>query len=202
MHHVSAKLCARFVSDEPSDECIDEAVAAWKRSRGDMREVLRAIFRSDAFWDRSVVSAKVKTPLEFVVSALRAVGADPDSSPRVARQVASLGQPLFLQPSPAGYPETQDEWVNSGALLERMTFATALASGRLPGVTVDLDRIVPASADYDALVEAVNRSCLSGRMTDHSRSVIRKQLAGISDPVEARAFAVGLALGGPEFQRQ
>jgi Protein of unknown function (DUF1800) len=167
-----------------------------------MREVLRAIFRSDAFWSGTVVTAKVKTPLEFVVSAVRAVGADPDSSPRLAKQVGNLGQPLFLQPSPAGYPEAQEEWVNSGALLKRMTFAIALAAGRLPGVAIDLDRIIPTSVDDDALVEAVNQQCLSGRMTEHTRSVIRKQLDDVRDPVEARALAVGLALGGPEFQRQ
>jgi uncharacterized protein (DUF1800 family) len=202
MHHVSAQLCARFVSDEPSDECIDEAVAAWKRSRGDMREVLRAIFSSRAFWSPAVVASKVKTPLEFAVSAVRAVGGEPDSTPRLAQQVARLGQPLFLQASPAGYPETQEDWVNSGALLNRMTFATALAGGRLAGVATNLDAIVPATRDYDALVEAVNQRCLSGRMTEHTRQVIRKELAQVGDPAEARALAVGLALGGPEFQRQ
>src|SRR6266508_4952585 len=41
MHHVSAKLCARFVADEPPDGCVDAAVAAWQTSRGDMRAVLR-----------------------------------------------------------------------------------------------------------------------------------------------------------------
>lgn len=202
MHHVSAKLCARFVSDEPSDECIDEAVAAWKRSHGEMREVLLAIFRSPAFWSPSVVAAKVKTPLEFVVSAVRAVGGDPDSTPRLSQQVARLGQPLFLQTSPAGYPETQEDWVNSGTLLNRMTFATLLAAGRLPGVVADLDHVSPPTTDYDDLVEAVNQRCLSGRMTGHTRQVIRKQLTDVTDPVEARALAVGLALGGPEFQRQ
>src|SRR5204862_6989593 len=50
MHHVSAKLCARFVADEPPDGCVDAAVAAWQRTRGDMRAVLRAIFTSSDFW--------------------------------------------------------------------------------------------------------------------------------------------------------
>jgi hypothetical protein len=83
-----------------------------------------------------------------------------------------------------------------------MTFATLLAAGRLPGVVADLDHVSPPTTDYDNLVEAVNQRCLSGRMTEHTRQVIRKQLADVTDPVEARALAVGLALGGPEFQRQ
>src|SRR3989449_7604889 len=81
MHHVSAKLCARFVADEPPDGCIDAAVAAWQKTRGDIRAVLRAIFTSPDFWSAQVVRSKVKTPFEFVVSAVRAVSADPDTTP-------------------------------------------------------------------------------------------------------------------------
>ncbi len=202
MHHVSAKLCARFVSDEPSDECVDQAVAAWRRSHGEIREVLRAIFRSDAFWAAAAVRSKVKTPLEFVVSAIRATGGVPDSTSQLAQAVARLGEPLLRQASPAGYPETQEEWVNSGALLQRMNFAVALAAGRLPGVQVNLDSIAPATTEYDRLLDIVGERLLSGRMTEQTRRVIRRELAGVRDPVQARALAVGLALGGPEFQRQ
>src|SRR5256712_6031519 len=85
MHHVSWKLCQRFVSDDPPDGCVDEAVAAWRRSSGDVREVLRAIFHGPDFWAPDNVRAKVKTPLGFVVSAARAVVAEPDTSHRLAQ---------------------------------------------------------------------------------------------------------------------
>src|SRR5438445_2556075 len=114
MHHVSAKLCARFVADEPPDGCIDAAVAAWQKTRGDIRAVLRAIFTSPDFWSAQVVRSKVKTPFEFVVSAVRAVSADPDTTPRLAQVVARLGEPLYQQPAPTGYAETEAHWVNSG----------------------------------------------------------------------------------------
>src|SRR5207253_7199887 len=87
MHHVSRKLCQRFVNDDPPDGCVDDAVAAWKHSSGDMGEVLRAIFHGPDFWAAANVRAKVKTPLEFVVSAARAVAAEPDTSPRLAQVV-------------------------------------------------------------------------------------------------------------------
>src|SRR5438876_4951495 len=93
MHHVSRKLCQRFVNDDPPDGCVDDAVAAWKHSSGDMGEVLRAIFHGPDFWAAANVRAKVKTPLEFVVSAARAVAAEPDTSPRLAQVVARLGEP-------------------------------------------------------------------------------------------------------------
>jgi len=202
MHHVSGKLCARFVRDDPPDGCVDDAVAAWHRSNGDIREVLRAIFRSPDFWAPQTLRAKVKTPLEFVVSALRAVGAEPDTTPRLAQVVSRLGQPLYLQPAPTGYPETQADWVNSGALLGRMNTAVALAAGRLPGVVVSLDQAVPATADHAQLVAAVNARVLGSAMSERTRAVISDQLSVVSGPAEARVLAVGLAIGGPEFQRQ
>ncbi len=202
MHHVSRQLCARFVSDEPPDGCVDAAVAAWGPSDGDIAAVLQAIFRSPEFWSAQAVRTKVKTPLEFMVSALRATGGDPDTTPRLAQVIGRLGEPLYAQPSPAGYPESQQEWVNSGALLLRMNMAVALAAGRLPGVTIALDSLVPATDDANALIEAVDIRLLGGILTTHSDQVLRHEVAGVPDPIAARALVIGLALGGPEFQRQ
>ena len=201
MHHVSWKLCQRFVSDDPPDGCVDEAVAAWRRSSGDVREVLRAIFHGPDFWAPHNVRAKVKTPLEFVVSAARAVSAEPDTSPRLAQVVARLGEPLYLHVAPDGYPEREAAWVNSGALLDRMNAAVALAAGKLPGVTVVLDSIVGVG-DADQVIGEVNEKILGGTMSENTKQVLRRQLADTSEPMQARALAVGLALGGPEFQRQ
>ena len=202
MHFVSAKLCARFVSDLPPDGCTDEAVRAWNRTNGEIREVVRAIVRSPDFWAAAAVGGKVKTPLEFMVSAVRAVGGVPDTTPRLAGAVARLGQPLYLQTAPTGYPESQEDWVNSGALLNRMNVAVALAANRLPGVQVDLESLIPATSDHAALIDAVDRLILGRTMSAQTRRVIREQLAEVRDPSQARALAVGLALGGPEFQRQ
>jgi len=202
IRHVCEKLCARFVSDQPPDGCVDAAVGAWRASDGDMRAVVRAIARTPEFWDEQAIGSKVKTPLEFVVSAVRAVGAEPDSGARLADAVARLGQPIYRQASPAGYPERQEDWANSGALLARMNFAVALAAGRQPGASVDLDAILPVTIENSALVDAVNERVLGGAMSAHTRSVIVAELADVPDPVRGRALAVGLALGSPEFQRQ
>jgi uncharacterized protein (DUF1800 family) len=202
MHHISSKLCQRFVNDRPPDGCVDDAVAAWKRSDGDIREILRAIFSGPDFWARENLRVKVKTPLEFVVSAARALGVEPDTAPRLAQIVGRLGQPLFLHVAPDGYPERQDAWVNSGALLDRMNAAVALAAGKVPGVIVDLDSLVAATTDPEQLVAAVDSRILSGTMSDNTKRVIARQVSDIRDPAQARALAVGLALGGPEFQRK
>jgi uncharacterized protein (DUF1800 family) len=202
MHHISAKLCARLVADAPPDGCVDAAVAAWHESDGDIRAVLRAIVRSPDFWAPVARRAKVKSPLEFVVSAVRATGARPDTTPRLALLVGRLGQPLYLQAVPTGWPETQEDWVNSGALLNRMNAAVALAAGRLPGTAVDLERLLPRTTHDAQLVDSVDRLLLGGTMTERTRAVLLDQLRDVRDPVQARALAVGLAIGGPEFQRQ
>ncbi len=193
MHHISAKLCARFVADEPPDGCIDAAVAAWQQSRGDIRTVLRAIFTSPDFWSAQAVRSKVKTPFEFVVSAVRASGVEPDDTPRLAQLVARLGEPLYQQPAPTGYAETEEHWVNSGALLARMNAAMMLAKDCAS---------IPNIDDHAQLVDLIDQKLLAGTMSAHTKSVILEQLTDINDPTQARTMAVGLALGGPDFQKQ
>src|SRR5205823_12355880 len=110
------------------------------------------------------IRAKVKTPLEFVVSAARAVGAEPDTTPRLAQVVARLGEPLYLHVAPDGYPEREDAWVNSGSLLDRMNAAVALAAGRLPGAAVALDSVAPATVDVQHLIAAIDDGILGGEI--------------------------------------
>src|SRR6266487_4637982 len=193
LHHVSAKLCARFVADEPPDGCIDAAVAAWQQSHGDIRTVLRAIFTSPDFWSAQAVRSKVKTPFEFVVSAVRAAGVEPDDTPRLAQLVARLGEPLYQQPAPTGYAETEEHWVNSGALLARMNAGLVIAKECTS---------IPMIDDHAQLVDQIDQRLMAGTMSPHTKTVILEQLTDIADPQQAKTLAVGLALGGPDFQKQ
>ncbi|MFQ5550003.1 MAG: DUF1800 domain-containing protein [Gemmatimonadales bacterium] len=200
MHHVSAKLCARFVADDPPEGCIDAAVGAWRDSNGDIRAVVRAILHSPDFWDDGYRMAKTKTPLEFVVSAVRALDARADTTMRLTGMLNRLGQPPFGQSVPTGYPESQESWINTGAMLDRFNIAMALASGRSP-VQVDLADVIPTADDPTTLVARVNDALLGGRGSAHTLDVIRRQVADLR-PRDARTLAVALALGSPEFQRQ
>jgi uncharacterized protein (DUF1800 family) len=202
MHHISAKLCARLVADLPPDGCVDDAVRAWQRSGGEMVEVVRAIITGPDFWAAAHRNAKVKTPQEFVVSAVRALDADLVRPAVLVSQLNLLGQGLFQQSAPTGWPEAQEEWVNSGALLARMNFAVALAGNRIPGIRVDLGRVTAATADHAALLDAIDQQLLGGAMQPATRQAILREIADLGEPVAARAMAVGLALGGPDFQRQ
>jgi uncharacterized protein (DUF1800 family) len=201
MLHVTTQLCQRLVGDDPPAATIEAGVAAWKKSDGSIREVVRAIVATPEFWSAASARSKFKTPLEFVVSSVRAVDGEVGNDPGPARAISRLGEPLYQDPVPTGYAETGTAWTNSAALFQRMNLAVGLAAGRMPGVTVDLDPIVPVSSDPDELIDRVDRTLLSGMMSPHAREVIRKQVAGLKPP-QARALAVGLGLGGPDFQLQ
>jgi uncharacterized protein (DUF1800 family) len=201
MLHVTTRLCQRLVSDDPPAGAIDAGVQAWRKSDGSIREVVRAIVMSPEFWAEARARSKFKTPLEFVVSSVRALDGALSDEPGPARAVARLGQPLYLQPVPTGYEETEAAWANSAALFERMNVAVAIAAGKLPGVRVDLDRLIPETTDADGLVRRVDQVLLAGSMSERTGSVIRREIADLR-PREARALAVGLVLGGPEFQVQ
>src|SRR6202051_3791916 len=101
---------------------------------------------SPEFWASDAYRAKVKTPLEFVVSALRASGAECADAMPIARQLQNMGMPLYGMQPPTGYSMKADAWVNSSALLGRMNFALALTAGKLKGVQVDPEQMIGAGA--------------------------------------------------------
>ena len=78
----------------------------------------------------------MKSPLEMVASAVRAVNGDVDFAFALANQVAQLGEPLYRKQEPTGYSNSSQEWLNSAGLLARMNFALQLANNKVPGVKV------------------------------------------------------------------
>jgi len=132
---IASKLVRRFVSDTPPQALVDRATKRFRDTDGDLREVMRTILTSPEFLSPDAVNAKMKTPFEFVASALRATGADVQDALPLVRTMQQLGMPLYQCQPPTGYKDTADAWVNTGALVDRMNFAVRLSSRRLPGVT-------------------------------------------------------------------
>jgi uncharacterized protein (DUF1800 family) len=142
---VATTLARRFVSDDPPPALVARAAAVYTRTDGDLRETLRTILISPEFFSRPAFRAKVKSPLELVASGMRAVGAPPDTTPRAARMVAQLGQPLYGHRDPNGWPETSTEWLSAGAVVSRINFGITLA-GR--GTLGDSLRAALASPEF------------------------------------------------------
>ena len=215
-HFISLKLAQRFVSDEPPTELVDRMAKTFQKKKGDIREVLSTLFHSPEFWADSSYRAKVKTPLEFVASAVRATGADVQDAMPLARQLNNMGMPLYGAQPPTGYSMKSDVWVSSSALLNRMNFALALTGGKIRGVKLDTAQLAKdTSSGVDATLLEMESVLLAAVVSRQTHDSIVGQLEtppkpGTSDrngkpqqskPADANAMA-GLLLGSPEFQRR
>jgi uncharacterized protein (DUF1800 family) len=210
---ISRKLAMRFVSDNPPDALVNRMAETFKKSDGDIKEVLRTMFKSPEFWAPDTYRAKVKTPLEFVASSLRATGADVQFAGPLVQQLNKMGMPLYGAQPPTGYSMKAETWVNSAALLDRMNFALALAAGRIPGTTVDTPKAITAEVaeEPQVLQATLEQSLLGGDVSKQTHDTIAKQMNDpqvtgrkLDDsprPVNVGVVA-GLILGSPEFQKR
>ena len=226
---ISTKLAMRFVSDDPPPALVDRMAQTFLKKNGDIREVLETMLKSPEFWSESTYRAKVKTPLEFVVSSVRATGADVTDALPLARQLNQLGMPLYGMQPPTGYSMKEETWVNSSALLGRMNFSLALMSGKIRGLQVDTNRLLatPPGSTMDSAqaLAMLENSLLAGTVSKQTHDAIvselQNQAAGSSNvkaavkpaarkndkpvppPVTSNVGTVaGLILGSPEFQRR
>ncbi|ATB50464.1 DUF1800 domain-containing protein [Corallococcus macrosporus] len=209
--HVASKLARRFVSDSPPPALVERVAKVFLDSEGDLPTVYRALFDSPEFWAPEARAAKVKTPFEFVVSALRATGAEVTVRPRLVQSLAKMGEPLFRAPAPTGFPEHAAPWVNSGSLVARLNFSLELVSGRMPGTQVALKALAtPAEPTARAWVDALGQALLGAPPSEETRATILDALSKRADaasavgearPVDVTLIA-GLLLGSPEFQKQ
>jgi uncharacterized protein (DUF1800 family) len=142
---VSTKLAVRFVSDTPPQTLVDRMAQAYLASGGDIKTVLRTMFDSPEFWAPAAERSKVKTPLEFVVSAVRASGATVSNSLGLVQALDKLGMPLYGMQTPNGYSWMSEPWVSTGALVSRMNFALVLTGDRLPGIRTDWSKLLGKS---------------------------------------------------------
>jgi uncharacterized protein (DUF1800 family) len=210
---ISRKLAMRFVSDNPPQSLINRMAETFQTKDGDIREVLRTLFKSPEFWSADAYRAKLKTPFEFVASAVRASGADIQNALPLVATLNRMGMPLYGMQPPTGYSMKADAWVNSSALLARMNFALALGSGRLPGSSLDPQALIPgpAPADAEAALTTLEQGLLAGDISPQTHAVLEKQLNDpqiarrrLDDPTQKPNYGAiaGLIMGSPEFQRR
>jgi uncharacterized protein (DUF1800 family) len=208
---VCTKLAMRFVSDDPPQALVDRMSQTFLNKDGNIREVLKTMLDSPEFWAPDAYRAKMKTPFEFVVSAVRASGADVTDAMPMAHQLQNMGMPLYGMQPPTGYSMKADAWVNSSALLGRMNFALALTSGKVKGVQVDSELIPGQNNDPQQSLAALENSLLAGDVSKQTHDVISARLQDskisrrkLDDPARPpnNGLIAGLLLGSPEFQRR
>jgi len=160
----------------------------------------------------------MKSPLELMASALRALGAETDGGMPLLAFLDRMGEPLFQLPAPSGFPDRADAWMSSSSLLARLNFATLLASNRIRGTAIDWSQAIPqktATASAGS-IDDLSWLLLGTRLSVRSRQAILSSMeaqsalrvAGDGLPLRegneysAIASLAALVIGSPEFQRR
>ena len=190
---ISTKLARRFVADDPPPALIDRMAKTFIKTDGDLRAVLETLFTSREFFSEGARQSKIKSPLEMVVSAARALDAQPTDSFTLVQKVADMGEPLYAKESPNGYKDAGESWLSTASVMARIDFANALVNGQIPGVPVDNARFTGKDAAF------ISRELLEGDPSVQTLAAIEQGLRG--RPATPGQIA-GLVISSPEFQRR
>ena len=190
---ISTKLARHFVADDPPPALIEAMVRTFTKTDGDLRAVLETMFTSREFFSEGAWQSKVKSPLETVVSAVRAVDAETADTFTLAQNVADMGEPLYSKEPPTGYKDNAEAWLSTANVMARIRFADALVNNKVPGVKTEFSRL----ADKDRA--EIARELLGRDATPQTLSAID---AGLEGKQAAPNLIATLVLSSPEFQRR
>ena len=174
--HLATKIARHFVSDDPPAALTDRLARTFLDTQGRLDEVARTLIQSPEGW--AAAPAKFKTPYEFLVSSWRAADTVPDTIAPVAQAMTAMGQRPFSPASPKGWPEEAVVWCAPDAVLKRMAWSEAFASG--------------AAGQQDPSTLAHN--ALGARLSPVAAQTIAR--------AETRSEGVAILLMSPEFQRR
>ena len=191
--HIARKLAVKFVSDTPSDALVGRVADAFQKSKGDIKATLKTLFNDKDFFAPENYRAKIKSPFELAVSSIRTLGADTNASPAMVAMLNKLGEVPYGYQAPTGYPDTAEDWVNTGALLERLNFAVAIASNRIPGTRVDLKGF--ESKDKSQILDKALAGILDSDISANSKALLLKQIEQPLPEVKA-----GTELNDPDVE--
>jgi hypothetical protein len=192
--HIATKLVRRFVSDDPPPALVRKVAEEFRATAGDIKALLRVILRSDEF--KTAQGARFKRPFRYVVSALRAIGADTYGHEPLIGYLGRMGNAPFEHPAPDGYPDNPEPWL--GTLLWRWNFSLALASNKIGSAPVSIDRLAEAiggSTPARLLPHFIGRTG-----TDEELTALQSFNRGPGQEQEHTAELVGLILASPVFQ--
>jgi uncharacterized protein (DUF1800 family) len=175
---VSYKIAQRFVSDNPPEALVNRMKSKWLQTDGDIKAVMTTMFNSREFWAPAAQRSKFKTPFEYVVSGVRASGLGVEETKVLVGQLSGLGMSLYGCVTPDGYKNTRDAWLNENSTIQRINFATLLASGR--GVS--------------SKPQPINLVNLERTISPYLSAKTQSKIAGTPPRLQA-----ALMLGSPDF---
>ncbi|MDQ3219624.1 MAG: DUF1800 domain-containing protein [Acidobacteriota bacterium] len=171
---IARKLAVKFVSDNPSEAFVGRIANSFHKSGGDIKTTLKALFSDKEFFAPENYRAKIKTPFELAISSIRTLNADTNAGGGLLTMLNKLGEVPYGYQAPTGYPDSAEDWVNTGALLERLNFAVAIASNRIPGTVVNL-KAFEGTGKSQVLDRAI-REILGGEISAGTKATLLKQI--------------------------
>ena len=189
-HFISKELAIAFVSDNPSRPLVNRMAQSFLKSHGDIPTVLRTMLHSPEFWSSSDYEAKVKTPLEYVISAVRATGATISNTQPLVQALNQMGMPLYGCVPPTGYAAKADAWVSTGALVTRMNFGLTLAANHYPGIKTEWSNSTNQGEDTLDLVERRLEAQLApSGLSEKTRAAILDQAQNPSAAAQPASYS-------------
>jgi len=226
---IARKLAVRFVSDDPPTALIDKMAKTFLEKDGDIRQVLITMVTAPEFWSPAAVREKTKSPFELAIGAVRSLHGVIEQPYPLYNWVSRMGEKKYYYQAPTGFPDKGSYWINTGSLLNRMNFGLALATGRIPGVRIDLvalnnghepedaqsallayGRIILPERNLDATIKRLtpmlNDPGLSEKVDVASARTGQGGMEGMVAANDQKAAQlgqlVGIIIGSPEFQRR
>jgi uncharacterized protein (DUF1800 family) len=172
---IAAKVAQHFVNPQPDQGFVNRMADAFRRSKYDMKILMRGVFTSDEFTAAASYRALLKTPTEFMVHAAKALGASGLSRVVVAAG-SGMGQSLFDPPDVNGWPNNA-AWISSNTVVERVNFVTAA--------------LAHAKASLPSASSAVHR---------HLEGIVSPQTATLFNQATDEPTRWFITLASPEFQ--
>jgi Protein of unknown function (DUF1800) len=216
-HFISYKLAQRFVADQPPPALVDRMAKTFLDTSGDIKEILRTMVRSPEFNSQKYYRNQVKTPLDFVVSVLRATDTNPTNPTALVQTLTKMGEAPYQMQPPTGYPTTADHWMNSGAIVDRLNFSIQFANSKVGGIKYDAPRflaegllarpaLVPSAhgeghaqsiavtstgtpSGQDEALNLMEQMLIGGQVSAKTNAVIKRELSGPPPDVTAAAPA-------------
>ena len=212
--YIAGKVFAFFAYPNPTDDVLNPLVQVYQSSQYSIKALVLAILTCDAFYAPAAYRAQIKSPVDYVVGAVRALGIQIGAR-GLPLVLTELGQELFNPPNVAGWPGGSS-WLTSGTWLTRLNLANTLSGGLATGASgavgggVDftpnlqaLSAGVASPADY---VDALSETLLDGQIQTEQRQVLIDYLTPLDptnvDPTwlaERRHGALYLTLAMPEY---
>jgi uncharacterized protein (DUF1800 family) len=202
--HLAHKLVGRFIGDHPersAGEVVEMVANRFMRSGGDLQATARTLLLDGLLPRVDRLAPKIKRPIDFVVSSLRALAAHSDGGWPLQRHLAAMGQLPHAWPTPDGAPDEAESW--EGNLLPRWQFALELVQDGLEGTLIDVGGLRSADGVADeGLLAALSRRLLG---TTPNASLVAAAEAALresgseKDDVFAELLIAGL-IASPGFQ--